>query len=106
MPWMLAASQRVRETFGAALVDLVPSYTTLLVHYDLTQLDDLQARQHLHQALAGLQPAAAETARQHEIPVWYDASVGPALRRPEEPRVGKECVSTCRSRWSPSNKTT
>src|SRR3546814_17789429 len=22
------------------------------------------------------------------------------LRRSEEPRVGKECVSTCRSRWS------
>src|SRR3546814_3905699 len=22
-------------------------------------------------------------------------------RRPEERRVGKECVSTCRSRWSP-----
>src|SRR3546814_17000353 len=26
----------------------------------------------------------------------------PAVRnRPEERRVGKECVSTCRSRWSP-----
>src|SRR3546814_14557968 len=24
--------------------------------------------------------------------------------RPEERRVGKECVSTCRSRWSPSHK--
>src|SRR3546814_15067345 len=24
--------------------------------------------------------------------------------RSEESRVGKECVSTCRSRWSPSNK--
>src|SRR3546814_9733447 len=24
-----------------------------------------------------------------------------ALRRSEERRVGKECVSTCRSRWSP-----
>src|SRR3546814_1892645 len=23
------------------------------------------------------------------------------LQRPEERRVGKECVSTCRSRWSP-----
>src|SRR3546814_11513660 len=23
--------------------------------------------------------------------------------RPEERRVGKECVSTCRSRWSPRN---
>src|SRR3546814_11605265 len=25
----------------------------------------------------------------------------PASRRSEERRVGKECVSTCRSRWSP-----
>src|SRR3546814_12780518 len=25
----------------------------------------------------------------------------PALTRSEERRVGKECVSTCRSRWSP-----
>src|SRR3546814_12003861 len=24
-------------------------------------------------------------------------------RRSEERRVGKECVSTCRSRWSPNN---
>src|SRR3546814_20607605 len=27
--------------------------------------------------------------------------LGPGLRRSEERRVGKECVSTCRSRWSP-----
>src|SRR3546814_12152703 len=27
-----------------------------------------------------------------------------ALMRSEERRVGKECVSTCRSRWSPYNK--
>src|SRR3546814_7889001 len=26
---------------------------------------------------------------------------GPAPERSEERRVGKECVSTCRSRWSP-----
>src|SRR3546814_11089558 len=32
--------------------------------------------------------------------------IAQALRRSEERRVGKECVSTCRSRWSPyhSNK--
>src|SRR3546814_13250610 len=30
-----------------------------------------------------------------------DAGMGPG--RSEERRVGKECVSTCRSRWSPSN---
>src|SRR3546814_13873486 len=27
-----------------------------------------------------------------------------ALTRSEERRVGKECVSTCRSRWAPYNK--
>src|SRR3546814_16356848 len=27
----------------------------------------------------------------------------PARTRSEERRVGKECVSTCRSRWSPYN---
>src|SRR3546814_1161216 len=27
--------------------------------------------------------------------------VGPLVVRSEERRVGKECVSTCRSRWSP-----
>src|SRR3546814_12218347 len=28
----------------------------------------------------------------------------PLSHRSEERRVGKECVSTCRSRWSPSHK--
>src|SRR3546814_14996945 len=28
-------------------------------------------------------------------------AVKPGSRRSEERRVGKECVSTCRSRWSP-----
>src|SRR3546814_11039513 len=31
---------------------------------------------------------------------WF-AALNAKLRRSEERRVGKECVSTCRSRWSP-----
>src|SRR3546814_6868703 len=31
---------------------------------------------------------------------WHGATLF-NLRRSEERRVGKECVSTCRSRWSP-----
>src|SRR3546814_4030930 len=31
----------------------------------------------------------------------YRPGVDPARQRSEERRVGKECVSTCRSRWSP-----
>src|SRR3546814_17958047 len=30
-------------------------------------------------------------------------SLGGSLFRSEERRVGKECVSTCRSRWSPNH---
>ena len=30
-----------------------------------------------------------------------DASLKMPIERSEERRVGKECVSTCRSRWSP-----
>src|SRR3546814_19778259 len=37
-------------------------------------------------------------------PVWTSAILGP-YDRSEERRVGKECVSTCRSRWSPNPST-
>src|SRR3546814_13837011 len=31
---------------------------------------------------------------------WYRVGMDHVQPRPEERRVGKECVSTCRSRWS------
>jgi KipI family sensor histidine kinase inhibitor len=79
MPWMLAASLRLREGFGAHLIDLVPSYTTLMVHYDLMALDPVQAREVIAQAMTDLSPDAAQSGRQHVLPVWYDLSVGPEL---------------------------
>lgn len=80
MPWMLAARTRLREVFGGALIDLVPSYTTLLLHYDLCQLDSEQARAKVAEALAGLQPADLQGGREHQLPTWYDRSVGPELQ--------------------------
>src|SRR3546814_14268122 len=38
-------------------------------------------------------------ARQHRT--FARPQIQPLRRRSEERRVGKECVSTCRSRWSP-----
>src|SRR3546814_14846858 len=32
---------------------------------------------------------------------YFGVEFAVALRRSEERRVGKECVSTCRSRWAP-----
>ncbi len=82
MPWMLAATQRLRSAFGTALVDLVPSYTTLMVHYDLTALSPAEARQRIDQALADLQPQAQGSGQCHVLPVWYDLRVGPELSGP------------------------
>ncbi|MDD1967420.1 5-oxoprolinase subunit PxpB [Pseudomonas putida] len=79
MPWMLAASQRLRDGFGAHLVDLVPSYTTLMVHYDLLALSPQQARALIVEAMVDLSPDAASAGRQHVLPVWYDPRVGPEL---------------------------
>ncbi len=79
MPWMLAAAQGLRSGFGAALVDLVPSYTTLMVHYDLTALSPSQARELIDQAITGLQPQTQGSGQCHVLPVWYDLSVGPEL---------------------------
>lgn len=79
MPWMLAATARLREGFGPALVDLVPSYTTLMVHYDLVSLSPADARALINQALSDLQPQAQGSGQCHVLPVWYDQRVGPEL---------------------------
>src|SRR3546814_1821941 len=55
--------------------------------------------------LAGYQTVAetiADPAFERFVAALMDREVTPTLRiRSEERRVGKECVSTCRSRWSP-----
>ncbi|MBV4454423.1 MULTISPECIES: 5-oxoprolinase subunit B family protein [Pseudomonas] len=79
MPWMLAAAQGLRSGFGAALVDLVPSYSTLMVHYDLSALSPAQARELIDQALTNLQPQSRGSGQCHVLAVWYDLSVGPEL---------------------------
>ncbi len=79
MPWMLAASQRLRDAFASALVELVPSYTTVMVQFDPLQLAPRDARALIGQALHNLAPDSAAVGQRHEIPVWYDASVGPEL---------------------------
>ncbi|WP_085724715.1 allophanate hydrolase subunit 1 [Pseudomonas sp. R37(2017)] len=79
MPWMLAASESLRTAFAGHLIDLVPSYTTLMVHYDLTALSPAQARELIAEALIDLSPNAHARGQCHVLPVWYDLSVGPEL---------------------------
>ena len=71
MPWMLAASERLREAFASHLIDLVPSYTTLMVHYDLMALNPAKARELITEALIDLSPNARARGKCHVLPVWY-----------------------------------
>lgn len=79
MPWMLAASENLRAAFAGQLIDLVPSYTTLMVHYDLNTLSPAQARELIGEALIDLSPNTRSSGQCHVLPVWYDLSVGPEL---------------------------
>src|SRR3546814_510559 len=47
---------------------------------------------------AGFAPASEDDLLRY---CWHVAGVVGVMMRSEERRVGKECVSTCRSRWSP-----
>nr|WP_281373458.1 5-oxoprolinase subunit PxpB [Halomonas zhaodongensis] len=79
MAWIIAADQALRDALGEALIDLIPSYTTLLVHYDCLRLTFVQATTLIRSALRHLTPAESQNGQLHEIPVWYDESVGPEL---------------------------
>src|SRR3546814_19125252 len=59
--------------------------------------------------LCGLEPGVQRfdgpAGQEHDPVLVYVRRLGAAqMDRSEERRVGKECVSTCRSRWSTNNK--
>lgn len=82
LAWLGALARRCEAAFGEALVDLVPSYTTLLVVFDPLRLSPASARQRLAALLVDLEPEEeAEAGEVRELPTWYDPSVGPDLER-------------------------
>ena len=77
-PQILTLKALVEDDLGDVLLDIIPSYTTLLVIYDLHLLTLEAARARLRQCLARLNDALTQAAegRQVDIPVWYDSAVG------------------------------
>ncbi|WP_394561554.1 5-oxoprolinase subunit PxpB [Aquipseudomonas alcaligenes] len=74
LPLRIAAlSERIRAELGELLIDLVPAWNTLLLHYDLLRTDHLQLAERLAPLLEAWMDAAAPQAagRLHEIPLWY-----------------------------------
>lgn len=80
-----ALAQACEQAFAGQLIEVVPSYTSLLVQYDCLQLEGEQVRQRLLQLLAQLPEQAHKyPGVTHELPIWYDPQVGPDLPRLEQ----------------------
>jgi KipI family sensor histidine kinase inhibitor len=73
---------RLKNHHSDQLLDLVPSYASLLIIYKSLVTDYQQIEQQIHSALDSWQPQAqAQTARHIELPVYYSDESGPDLQR-------------------------
>lgn len=68
-----ALAARLRAQLGPALIDLVPAWTSLLLHYDLLQISQAQLVELLKPLLESWldESLAAEPGPLLELPVWY-----------------------------------
>ncbi|MCY1488800.1 Kinase A inhibitor [compost metagenome] len=87
LPTRIAAlAEAMRQALGPLLIDLVPGWNSLLLHYDLLRTDHRQLGERLRPLLADWSrvTSPAEAGRRHEIPILYDgedlAAVAAACR--------------------------
>lgn len=71
-----AATQAIESSLGKALVDLIPSYASLLVIYDALQLSYVDAKKRVLDQLNQLSTTAATEGRLVELPAWYSEESG------------------------------
>jgi len=74
-----AAVSRILATMQDSIVDLVPSYASLLVIFDLDHGDHFAARQKLCAALTDLDSVDAAAGELVTLPVYYSIESGPDL---------------------------
>ena len=68
-----ALSERLRQQLGGALIDLVPAWTSLLLHYDIQRISYTRLLQLVEPLLENWleETCPACPPRLHELPVWY-----------------------------------
>jgi KipI family sensor histidine kinase inhibitor len=74
-----AAAIAVEAALGGDLVDMVPSYASLLIIYDAMQTDHLSVAHRVRQAVHALASSQATEGRAIVLPVYYDPEVGEDL---------------------------
>jgi KipI family sensor histidine kinase inhibitor len=74
-----AAVSNILATMQDCIVDLVPSYASLLVIFDLDRSDCFAVKQQLRNALSDLDALDAAAGELVTLPVYYSAESGPDL---------------------------
>lgn len=74
-----SACAAIESALGQDLIDLVPSYASVLVVYDPLETDHLSVGHRLRAALANLSEAPAYEGRTVTLPVYYHVEVGADL---------------------------
>ena len=68
--------ERIKTEFADSLVDILPSYASILVIYDVTTMDYYQALGVLRQCIVSLTTLAEVSGNTVELPVYYGTEVG------------------------------
>ena len=74
-----AAVANILATMQDSIIDLVPSYASLLVIFDLDRSDHFAVKQRLRAALSQLDSVDAASGELVTLPVYYSAESGPDL---------------------------
>lgn len=74
-----AACPALEAALGSALIDLVPSYASLLVLFDPLHSDHYSVRKHILSALAQLDSSHTQNGNVITLPVYYHVEVGEDL---------------------------
>ncbi|GAA5315893.1 MAG: 5-oxoprolinase subunit PxpB [Candidatus Pelagadaptatus aseana] len=73
------AAQQLPAIMGDTLIDLVPSYASLLVLFDALATDHLAVRKAIHRATEQFDDGDATASQLITLPVYYDTESGPDL---------------------------
>ena len=74
-----AAAAAIENALGDHLVDMVPSYASILILYDPLATDHLAVSHRVRQAVAQLQEVDSSLGRQVVLPVYYALEAGADL---------------------------
>ncbi len=74
-----AAVANINAQMAGIIVDMVPSYASLLVIFDLNKTDPFAVRHGLKQAMVGLDAESSGSGELITLPVYYSEESGPDL---------------------------